>query len=239
MPDFVEQLAMHLQAWQLAGVQFIPKAGPMPEGYFVQAAEVEAAEAVDPLAARRQALQVLAKAVSTCETCRGLFSTRTQPVFGIGPVGAELCILGIAPSVADDAVALPFQGEPGTTLDKMLAWMGMAREEVYLSSVVKCLPPGRVPNDTEMKNCQGHLQAQLQQVLPKFILCMGELAAQSVLNLSGNLESLRGKVHHAGEMPVVCTYHPADMIRQPKLKPGCLEDLKMLLQAMGRKLPDR
>jgi len=239
MPDFTEQLAMHLQAWQLAGVQYVPKAGPVPEGYFAQHAHVEEVEAVDPLAERRQAMQVLAKAVATCEACRGLFSTRTQPVFGIGPVGAELCILGIAPSVADDAAALPFQGEPGSTLDKMPAWMGIAREEVYLSSVVKCLPPGRVPNDAEVKNCQGHLQAQLQQVQPKFILCMGELAATSLLNVAGSLESLRGKLHQAGETPVVCTYHPADMIRQPKLKTGCLEDLKLLLKTMGRKLPER
>jgi DNA polymerase len=233
-PDLRRQVQLHVRALALAGVEFVPLAAPPP----VRPASPQAIPEPSPADARRVQLDRLAAEVARCDRCPGLFSTRTQTVFGAGPVGAEVCFVGDAPWADDDREGQPFRGDAGALLDKILTAMGLARTEVYLTTAIKCRPPrNRTPNADECGNCRGHLDRQLELVGPRALCCLGAAAAQTLLNTPANIQALRGTVHDYRGTPVVCTYHPAYVLRNPAAKKDCWEDLKLLLRTLGRPLP--
>jgi DNA polymerase len=190
-----------------------------------------------PLEERRRELSVLAEKVSTCRLCAELASTRTQTVFGVGQVGAELCFVGEAPGADEDAQGEPFVGAAGQLLNNIIAACKMKREEVYICNIIKCRPPGnRTPLPNEAANCRAHFERQLELVQPKFICALGSTAARYLLNTTQGIGQLRGRFHDYRGIPVICTYHPAYLLphRSPGKKKEVWEDMKMLLAKMGR-----
>jgi len=169
----------------------------------------------------------LAASVRACTRCP-LHSTRTQAVFGAGPQVATWCFVGEAPGAEEDRQGEPFVGRAGRLLDAMLRALGLAREEVFIANVLKCRPPGnRDPNSTEVASCLPFLHEQLSAIQPRVLVALGRFAAQSLTATSQPLSQLRGRVHDYRGTPLVVTYHPAYLLRQPGDKGAAWADLKL------------
>jgi DNA polymerase len=189
---------------------------------------------------RRHELRLLAERVAGCTRCAGLAATRTQTVFGVGAVEPELCFIGEAPGVNEDARGEPFVGDAGLLLNRILAACGMKREDVYICNIIKCRPPGnRLPLPEEAANCREYLERQLELVKPKFICALGACAAQNLLNTKTPIGKMRGKFFDYRGIPVLCTFHPAFLLRSPERKKDVWEDMKTLLARMGRRVPGK
>jgi DNA polymerase len=250
-----KHLLGHLRNLRAAGVDWLTAGPPLeiapsraeaPEtqapSFLETAASNEPSTIIAPLEQRREALRLLALEVSKCTRCPELCSTRIQTVFGDGGPGVELCFIGEAPGADEDAQGLPFVGEAGQMLNRMIAGCGLKREEVYICNILKCRPPGnRTPLPNEAANCRGFLERQLELVQPKFICTLGGCAATNLLQTTLSVGKLRGKFHDYKGIPVLCTYHPAYVLphRSPEKKRDIWEDLKLLLKRMGRPVPPR
>jgi uracil-DNA glycosylase len=179
-------------------------------------------------------LEALQGIVSACTRCGELASTRTQTVFGVGNPNARLCFLGEAPGADEDRLGEPFVGRAGQLLTKIIEACKLKREDVYILNMLKCRPPGnRNPLPTELTNCRGYLDRQLDLIKPEFICCCGAVASQNLLNTTVSIGKLRGKVHHYRGIKVVCTYHPAFLLRSPAFKKETWEDMKFLMRELG------
>jgi DNA polymerase len=155
-------------------------------------------------------------------------------VFGVGNPKARLCFLGEAPGADEDRIGEPFVGRAGQLLTKIIEACKMKREDVYILNMLKCRPPGnRNPLPTELGNCRGYLERQLELIKPEFICCCGAVAAQNLLNTTVSIGKLRGKLHNFRGIKVVCTYHPAFLLRSPAFKKETWEDMKFLMREMG------
>lgn len=237
MSALAHQLSFHLAALRAAGIEWVPVAPPPPPDFFPAPAE---AVAVPPAESdtRRQSLSLLANEVVNCGRCPELYSTRTQPVFGDGPLSAEVLFVGQAPADADDRCGTPFSGGAGQLFDRILSAMGLNRAEVYLTQAIKCRPPmDRPPTGPECANCRGFLLRQIDLVNPKFVCCLGTAAARAVLDTPKGIAELRGTVHEFAGRPVICTLSPEYLLTNPAAKKDCWEDMKLLLRTMGHPVP--
>ncbi|MDO4684038.1 MAG: uracil-DNA glycosylase family protein [Lautropia sp.] len=184
--------------------------------------------------------QQLREAVGTCQRC-GLADTRQNTVFGRGREGrARWMLIGEAPGAEEDRRGEAFVGQAGQLLDAMLSAAGIdPATEVFIANVLKCRPPGnRNPELYEVNQCEGYLHEQIRLADPACILLLGRFAAQSVLNSSLSINRLRSRVHHirlAGrDVPVVCTFHPAYLLRNPLDKLKSWEDLCLARSVLDR-----
>ncbi len=241
------QQRWRLDALRSAGVEWIersqvktkppslPQAQPVSgtSGLFDQAASFGPALSTQE---KRQALQLLEETeVRGCTRCPILVRNRTQTVFGVGNPDAELCFVGEAPGAEEDAQGEPFVGAAGQLLNRIIAACKLRREDVYISNVLKCRPPGnRTPLPDEIANCFPFLERQLGIIRPRFICALGACASQALLNTTASIGRLRGRFHDYRGIPVLCTYHPAYLLRNPAAKRHVWEDMKMLMRAMGR-----
>ncbi len=179
-------------------------------------------------------LDVLRDEVAQCTLCQELASTREQTVFGVGNPQARLCFLGEAPGAEEDRQGEPFVGRAGKLLNKILEACGLQREDVYILNVLKCRPPGnRNPTPEESKNCRRFFDRQIELINPEYICCLGAVAAQNLLATTEAIGRLRGKVHQYRGVKVVCTYHPAYLLRNPSAKRHTWDDMKLLMREMG------
>ena len=191
-----------------------------------------------PRAKRVAALEVLASEVAGCTRCRELAETRTQTVFGVGNPMARLCFCGEAPGGDEDRQGEPFVGKAGQLLNKIIQACTLRREDVYILNTLKCRPPNnRNPQPEETSNCRGYFERQLDLIRPEFICCLGSFAAQGVLGSRLSIGRLRGRFHDFRGAKVICTYHPAYLLRNPSAKKDTWEDMQMLMEAMGIELP--
>jgi DNA polymerase len=174
-------------------------------------------------------LAVLAKTVSVCTRC-ALHQSRTQTVFGVGAPHAKLLFIGEAPGADEDAKGEPFVGRAGQLLNKIIVAMGMKREEVYIANVLKCRPPqNRDPLPSEVECCQEYLRAQIALIQPKYICALGRIAAHWLLKTDAPLGAMRSGQYRYEGIPVIVTYHPAALLRNPAFKAPCWEDMKKLM----------
>lgn len=238
--DAARQIRQHIERLQASGIEWVPAPNPdlaepslptsAPAGLFAA-----------PSADRRVALAVLAEEVKQCVACGELASTRTQTVFGIGPIEPELCFIGEAPGFDEDKQGEPFVGAAGQLLNRIIVACGMKREEVYICNILRCRPPGnRTPRPDEAANCRHFLERTLELIHPKFICCLGACAAQNLLQTQSPIGRLRGRFYQYKDIPVVCTYHPSYLLRSESSEPKRLvwEDMKMLLARMGKPIPE-
>lgn len=176
----------------------------------------------------------LRAAVAECKACQ-LCAGRRNTVFGVGDTRAEWLVVGEAPGENEDLQGEPFVGSAGKLLDNMLKALGLSRQhKVYIANVLKCRPPGnRNPLPQEVAQCEPFLRRQIQLLQPRIILAMGRFAVQSLLGNNDPIGKLRGRVHRYGETPVVVTYHPAYLLRNPADKARAWDDLCLALDALG------
>lgn len=191
-------------------------------------------------AERQTRLQVLASEVAACTRCV-LHEKRTQTVFARGTGSSGLCFVGEGPGADEDAQGFPFVGAAGQLLDKMIAAMGLGREEVYVCNIVKCRPPNnRKPEAEEMAACMPYLAEQIELLEPTVIVALGATAVQGLLGTSEGIMRLRGKWKlYKGRIAVMPTFHPAYLLRTPAAKREVWDDLQAVLRQMGRPLPAR
>jgi len=176
---------------------------------------------------RLNSLKTIADAVESCTRCP-LYKTANKGVPGTGNPKAKLVCVGEAPGANEDETGLPFVGAAGNLLTKILAAVDLTREEVFISNVVKHRPPGnRNPTPEEIAACSPYFVRQLQLIKPKVILALGTFAAQTLLETKTPIGKLRGEVHRYHGIPVVVTYHPAALLRNPSWKRPTWEDVKL------------
>ncbi len=171
-----------------------------------------------------------------CTRC-GLHATRQRIVFGEGPEKARIMVIGEAPGREEDETGRPFVGPSGELLTRMLAAIGLTRNEVFITSVVKCRPPrNRAPEQAEIAACTPFLLDQIRVIAPEFILALGLVAASTLIGRKAPIRSFRGKFHEMNGIKVIVTYHPAYLLRFQgerllALKREAWQDLQMLQRA--------
>jgi DNA polymerase len=173
------------------------------------------------------------KQICTCMKCP-LGATRTKFVFGVGNPKATFMLVGEAPGADEDAQGEPFVGRAGQLLNKILEAIQFTRGDDYICNILKCRPPGnRKPLPEEVAECIPYLQKQIELIKPKVILCLGLTAAENLLGTTESLGRLRGRVLSYHGIPLMVTYHPAALLRNPNWKRPTWEDVQAI-----RKLHD-
>lgn len=218
-------------------VDTAPAIAPQPRAAAAPAAAVQAAPAVAiPVEAEAGAIgkmgwDELATAIRSCTKCP-LHATRTNAVFGVGDRRARWLIIGEAPGADEDKQGEPFVGRAGQLLNSMLKAIGLAREQVFIANILKSRPPNnRDPQPEEVRACIPYLHRQIELVDPTLILCVGRIAAQTLLDVETPIGKLRGVVHRiVGNRPVVVTYHPAYLLRSPVEKRKSWADLLLAMR---------
>lgn len=168
------------------------------------------------------------RAICDCLKCP-LGSTRTKFVYGVGNPHAKIVFIGEGPGREEDLKGEPFVGQAGKLLDKILAAIKFDRSQVYIANIVKCRPPeNRPPQPDEMEACFPYLLEQLRLIKPKLICALGKTAAFGLLKTNSSLGNLRGCWHEYKGIPVLVTYHPAALLRNPDWKKGAWEDMQKL-----------
>jgi uracil-DNA glycosylase len=236
-------LVQKMESLQRAGVTHVGKA-PRSRKADPAALPATAPDVAPPASApatasgRLAALNVIRQEVAACTRCEELAAGRTQTVFGVGDPMARLCFVGEAPGADEDRQGEPFVGRAGQLLTKIIEACGLRREDVYILNVLKCRPPGnRTPLPHEVFNCRGYLDRQLAIIRPECICCLGSVAAQTLLETDASIGRLRGRFLEYQGIPVLCTYHPAYLLRNPSAKKDVWEDMKVLLQRLGLEVP--
>jgi len=171
-----------------------------------------------------------------CRRCR-LCEGRNQIVFGDGDPKARLVFVGEGPGADEDASGLPFVGRAGKLLDKIIEAMGLQRRQVYIANIVKCRPPGnRTPTPDEVEACAPFLKAQLAILRPRIIVALGATAATNLTGTVSAMSGLRSRFHPLKwdpEIPVMPTYHPAYLLRNPDAKRLVWDDMKKVMARLG------
>jgi DNA polymerase len=165
---------------------------------------------------------------------------RKNVVFGVGNPRAELLFIGEAPGADEDEQGEPFVGRAGQLLTKIIEAMGFQREEVYIANVLKCRPPNnRVPEPGEVANCLPYLLAQIDAIQPKVMVALGATAVRSLLDVQLGITKMRGNWYTFHNIPIMPTFHPAYLLRNPAAKREVWEDMKTVLAKLGRPVPKR
>ncbi len=176
--------------------------------------------------------------IGDCTRCPLAYAGRHKIVFGDGDPGARLMFVGEGPGADEDALGLPFVGKAGQLLNNMIGAMGLKREEVYIANMVKCRPPAnRAPEPVEANTCDQFLLRQMDVVQPEVVVALGATAAMYLLGVKQSLVALRGRWHSCRGAKLAVTYHPAFLLRDPRMKGEAWKDLQMVMAEMGLKAP--
>src|SRR6267154_2811546 len=183
------------------------------------------------------ALKLIREDIGDCTRCR-LHKGRTNLVFGVGNMNADLMFVGEGPGADEDAKGEPFVGRAGQLLNNMISAMGIKREDVYIANVVKCRPPGnRTPESDECDTCSPFLMRQIAVIRPKVIVALGATAAKNLLAVNDSMMNLRGHWYDFRESKLAVTYHPAYLLRDPRQKKETWKDLQMVMKYLGMPMP--
>lgn len=183
-----------------------------------------------PVRRKIEALTDIRRHLGDCTRCR-LSEGRTHIVFGAGDPNAELVFIGEGPGKDEDLQGEPFVGAAGQLLTKIIAAIGLTREQVYICNIIKCRPPGnRNPLPDEIAACAPFLYRQLKSIRPRFVCALGKFAAQTLLETDRPISRLRGRFHEVDGLRILPTYHPAYLLRNPDQKRAVWEDMKLLMK---------
>jgi DNA polymerase len=186
----------------------------------------------DPIQ-RAASLPDIASLIAECQKCK-LCDSRTNTVPGEGPATAKLIVVGEGPGRTEDETGRPFVGRAGELLTKILEAIQLPRDQVFICNVVKCRPPeNRLPQYDEIAACMPFLYRQIELVKPKVILAMGGTAAQSLLNTKQSLGALRNQIHRFRSIPLIVTYHPAALLRNPNWKRPTWDDVRIAARLLA------
>ncbi len=193
-----------------------------------------------PAPQRAAALRALQEEIGDCTRCPLAYAGRRTIVFGDGSPAARLMFVGEGPGADEDVQGLPFVGKAGQLLNNMITAMGLARGDVYIANIVKCRPPAnRVPEPVEANTCSRFLLRQIDIIRPEVIVALGSTAATYLLGVKQSLSSLRGSWHSCRGAKLAVTYHPAFLLRDPRMKAEAWKDLQMVMKELGLKPPPR
>jgi uracil-DNA glycosylase len=189
--------------------------------------------------AERRTLDEVRRALGDCRRCK-LCSGRKNIVFGVGNPRARLVFVGEGPGADEDSQGIPFVGAAGQLLTKMIQAMGLSRDDVYICNVVKCRPPGnRNPEPDEITACQPFLEGQLKAIGPEVIVTLGKFAAQTLLRTDTPITRLRGQWRNYVGVPLMPTFHPAYLLRNPAEKKAAWADLQAVMGKLQLALPPK
>lgn len=222
------------ELWKDAGVVAPPvKARTVPKKIAATGLAVSTGEALPPQAS----LEALRAYLGDCRRCK-LCETRQKIVFGDGNPKARLMFVGEGPGADEDASGLPFVGRAGQLLTKIIEAMGHQRQDVYIANVVKCRPPGnRQPEADESGACGKFLKEQIRLIRPQAIVALGATAANALLTEPQPMGRIRGRFHPLAwdaTIPVMPTYHPAYLLRNPPAKKFVWDDMKVVMAAFEK-----
>jgi uracil-DNA glycosylase len=227
--DSLRQAGVNVDASSSAKNEFPPPtAEPTQDMAFKKGIVISSGEAelIPSAIEKLDTLDEIAKKVHKCTRCP-LYETATKGVPGEGNPKAKLVCVGEAPGAKEDETGRPFVGQAGQLLNKILAAIDLTREEVFICNVLKHRPPGnRNPRPEEVEACSPYLIRQLELIKPKVIVAFGTFAAQTLLNTKTPIGQLRGLMHKYHGIPLVVTYHPAALLRNPAWKRPTWEDVK-------------
>ncbi|HEU4458741.1 MAG TPA: uracil-DNA glycosylase [Methylibium sp.] len=204
------------------------------------------AEAAPPAALDALDWPALRAAVAACTGC-GLCATRTNTVFGVGAAGAQWMVVGEAPGEQEDRAGEPFVGKAGQLLDRMLRAIDVERADddgepgrrAFICNVLKCRPPGnRNPTPDEVRRCEPFLRRQVALLQPRIVLALGRFAVQALLGSDEPIGRLRGRVHRYEGRPLVVSYHPAYLLRNPADKARAWDDLCLARETLAAAVAD-
>jgi DNA polymerase len=196
-----------------------------------QLAEVHAAKPQPP--GTPGSLEILKKELDGCTRC-DLSEGRKSVVFGTGDPGARIVFVGEAPGRDEDLQGEPFVGKAGQLLTRIINAMGLERNQVYICNVIKCRPPGnRDPKPDEIAMCLPFLTRQLEIIRPQVICALGSFAARTLLNTDIGISRLRGRFHDYQGTPLMPTFHPSYLLRNPQAKREVWEDIQKVMEFLG------
>ncbi len=211
-----EERSMGLEGWPKGSAPSRKKALPSP-----------------PPSSSPLTLEDVREELGDCRRCK-LHSTRTNIVFGTGNPRAKLVFVGEGPGRDEDLQGQPFVGLAGQLLTKIIAAVGLKREEVYICNILKCRPPGnRNPQPDEIAACEPFLIRQLQAIRPRAICALGTFAAHALLKSEAPISVLRGRFHAYQGIALMPTYHPAYLLRNPAAKKQVWEDVRMIMKVLS------
>ncbi|RMH04597.1 MAG: uracil-DNA glycosylase [Planctomycetota bacterium] len=238
-PGLALAAEVFLEGLEAAGLDLLP-----PPAAAAAGAEAEGASAAESAAAGdgQASLAALAVRIDACRACP-LGATRTRSVPGEGPPTARVVFVGEAPGADEDRTGRPFVGRAGQLLTRIIEnGMGLRRREVFIANVLKCRPPdNRDPLPAEKEACTPWLEEQLRLLRPELIIALGRHSACHLLGRETSLSRLRGALHPrpGGGPPVLATYHPAYLLRNPAAKADCWQDIQLGMRHLGLPLPGR
>ena len=188
--------------------------------------ETEASSMPDQYWKKATSIDELDEMIRGCRACP-LGDTRKKFVFGIGNPNADVVLIGEAPGAEEDKQGIPFIGRAGKLLTEILKAIDFTRDDVYICNILKCRPPNnRDPLASEVELCEPYLHKQLELLQPKVMLALGRVAAQTLLRTKDSLTKMRETVHEYQGIPLVVTYHPAALLRNPNWKRPAWEDVQ-------------
>lgn len=224
-----------------------------PRAAAVQPAATSQEDLTVKKADKTRSLDELAQVIKSCTRCP-LGATRLNAVPGEGNVNADVMFVGEGPGFDEDRQGRPFVGRAGQLLDKMIAAMGLAREQVFIANIAKCHPMtdplhpekhgnDRAPNAEEIACCRKYIEQQIAIICPKYVIALGGVAAKALIGDAGSLGALRGKFHNLHldsvelqkPVQIIATFHPAALLRNPNWKKDAWQDLQMVMDKLGLK----
>lgn len=210
-----------------------PAAVPEPTAVPLPSSAKPAPRPAEPPQSSRSLEDIRAE-LGDCRRCK-LCEGRTKLVFGVGNPKAELVFVGEGPGADEDLQGEPFVGRAGQLLTKMIEAMGFQRSQVYICNVVKCRPPNnRNPEPDEIAACEPFLKAQLESIRPKVVVALGKFAAQTLLRDTTPITRMRGRWREYDGIPLMPTYHPAYLLRNPAEKKSAWVDLQEVMKRFGK-----
>jgi uracil-DNA glycosylase len=227
--ELIESLRVYLEELRDSGVDSLPYAVDEPR----------AAHCETDGSAQVETLEGVRAELGDCCRCE-LGGSRKTLVFGVGNPHARIVFVGEAPGRDEDVKGEPFVGEAGQLLTKIIQAMGFERSDVYICNVLKCRPPGnRDPLPSEVKACAPYMLRQVKAIKPEVIVALGKFASQTLLESKEIISRLRGRFHDYHGIPLMPTFHPSALLRDPSKKREVWDDMQQVMKLLGKELPGK